>query len=75
MNHDFPNLKDLIASLECDNWSTGVYQCKKCPYNYQYFNDSGDYGYWTCNENKQIEDALFYLKLYQYLIDEEQKNV
>ena len=66
---DIPNLNNLIAALECENWSS--YVCKSCPYGYQHWDDSGDNGFWWCDENKKLEDALFYLKLYQCLIETE----
>ena len=39
---NIPNLDNLIKAIECDAWPK---QCKKCPYNYQYWDDSGDYGF------------------------------
>ena len=65
---DIPNLENLIAAIECDKWG-GSY-CKQCPYNYGYLDTSGDSCFWTCDEEKKWEDALFYLKLYQHLIGE-----
>lgn len=66
-----PDLNDLINSIECDGWSKG--ECEHCPYDYQFWDDSGDNAFWWCNEEKQWKDALFYLKLYQFLIKEKEK--
>lgn len=63
-----PNLNNLIQAIECDDWSSS--KCEHCPWGYQHWDDSGDHGFWWCDENKLFEDALFYLKLYQYLIQE-----
>lgn len=65
---NIPNLDNLIKAIKCDIWS-GPY-CENCPYKYGYLDDSGDHPYWTCNEEKKWNDALFYLSLYQYLIKE-----
>lgn len=67
-----PNLDNVISALECDCWTPHL--CKNCPYDYQFWDDSGDNGMWWCNQDKVMEDALFYLKLYQYLIEENKKK-
>lgn len=67
-----PDLDNLIKAIECDKW-TGPY-CENCPYNYGHLDTSGDHYFWTCNEEKKWEDALFYLKLYQYLIKEQENG-
>lgn len=64
---DAPNLDNLIKAIECDAWTFN--KCKECPYNYQHWDDSGDYGFWCCDEERKWNDALFYLKLYQHLIN------
>ena len=65
---DIPNLDNLIKAIECEGfWKD---KCKHCPYNYQHWDDNGDQGFWTCDENKLWEHTLFYLKLYQHLIKE-----
>jgi hypothetical protein len=66
---NIPNLNNLINAIECE----GIFYngCKRCPYGYQYWDDSGDNGIWTCDEAKKERDILFYLKLYQYLIKEQ----
>lgn len=69
---NIPNLDNLIAALECDNWTP--HHCQHCPYEYQYLDDHGDNIYWCCDEDRKIEDALFYLKLYQYLIKEKENG-
>ena len=65
---DIPNLDNLIKAIECDGYLKN--QCEHCPYNYQIYDTSGDSYFWWCDENKLWEHALFYLKLYQYLIKE-----
>ena len=60
-----PNLKTLIAVLECLGRD-----CKKCPYGYGFYDDSGDSGFWTCDTMRVEEESLFFLKLYQHLIEE-----
>lgn len=71
INMNIPNLDNLIKVMECEAWPK---QCEHCPYGYQYWDDSGDNGFWWCDENKVIADALFYLKLYQYLIKEQENG-
>lgn len=66
-----PNLDNLIKAIECEGW-VGK-DCKDCPYHYQIWDDHGDHPYWGHDEIKVEKDALFYLKLYQHLI-EENKN-
>lgn len=63
-----PDLDNLIKAIECDAWSEP--HCEHCPYGYGYLDTSGDHFFWTCKEEKKWEDALFYLKLYQHLIQE-----
>ena len=67
---DIPNLDNLIKAIECNGCLKN--KCTHCPYGYQYWNDQGDRAFWWCDEDKLWKDALFYLKLYQYLINKEQ---
>ena len=67
---NIPDLNNLIAAMECD----GKYECENCPYGYQYWDDHYDYPSWACDENRMFYYALFYLKLYQHLINEEQNK-
>ena len=62
---DTPNLDNLIKALECDDW-----HCQECPFGYNYLDDHGDNLIYACDEQKLIGDAVFYLKMYQYLIKE-----
>lgn len=71
--NDIPNLNNLIKAFTCNNWCY-YDKCEKCPYGYEYLDERGDYPYWTCNEEKLNKDALFYLKLYQYLIEEKENG-
>lgn len=64
---DIPNLDILIKVLECDKWPS---QCKQCPYEYQYWDDSGDNGFWWCDDRRVEEETLFFLKMYQLAIKE-----
>ena len=68
--NNISNLDNLIKAMECEGQFKN--KCRNCPYDYQYWDDSSDYPNWWCNENKILEDALFYLKLYQYLIKEKE---
>lgn len=61
-----PNLDNLIKALECEEWRPSV--CKQCIYGF--LDDHGDYPIWTCDEERKNKEALFYLKLYRYLIEE-----
>lgn len=63
-----PNLNNLIAALKCNNWTSKI--CENCPYQYQKYDDSGDNGIWTCDDERKLEDALFYLEIYQHLANE-----
>lgn len=64
-----PNLDNIIKAYECPG-----FKCKACPYGYGYFDDNGDNYFWTCDLYRLEQDALFYLKLYQHLIKEEEKK-
>ena len=64
-----PNLDILIKVLECLGQN-----CRECPYGYSYYDDNGDYGFWTCDTMRVEEESLFFLKLYQHLIKEGEKN-
>ena len=66
-----PDLKTLIAVIECPGYS---HNCKKCPYGYGFYDDSGDYGFWTCDTMRVEEESLFFLKLYQHLIEEKENE-
>lgn len=63
-----PNLDNLIKAFECENWRPNV--CKQCEYGY--LDESGDNPSWGCDSIRMHEEVLFYLKLYQYLIKENQ---
>lgn len=65
-----PKLNNIIKALDCDEWRPSV--CKNCLYGY--YDTSGDSPIWKCNEEQIKAEALFYLKLYQYLIKEEQNE-
>ena len=62
-----PDLNNLIKALECEEWHQDI--CKKCEYGC--LEDIGDYSVWGCDEFRIHEETLFWLKLYQYLIQEE----
>lgn len=64
-----PNLDTLIKVLECLG-----HNCRKCPYGYGYYDDSGDTGFWTCDTMRVENESLFFLKLYQHLIKEGEEN-
>lgn len=69
---NIPDLNNLIKAIECDSWVHGG--CEYCPYNYQYLDDRGDTTNWFCDEEQVMEDSLFYLKLYQKLIEEQNND-
>lgn len=62
-----PNLDNLIKAIDCEGWLK--HECEHCPYDYQYWDDHGDNAFWWCNEEKIMEDALFYLKICKHLIE------
>lgn len=62
---EVPNLDNLIKALECEEWRPSI--CKRCTYGF--LDDHGDTPIWACNEEKIKEESLFYLKLYQHLIN------
>ena len=66
-----PDLDTLIKVIECPGHA---HNCSKCPYGYSYYDDNGDYGFWTCDTMRVEEESLFFLKLYQHLIKEGEKN-
>lgn len=65
-----PKLNNLITALECEDWRPSV--CEHCEYGF--LDDHGDYPIWSCNETRLREESLFYLKLYQYLIEEQENG-
>ena len=71
---DIPNLETLIKVIHC--WYgpyQGPNQCKNCPYGYQYYDDTGDTGFWTCDEERTTKETLFFLELY-YMVVKENEN-
>lgn len=68
-----PDLDNLINSLKCKEWGAGD-GCKHCPYGYQYYDDSGDHGIWTCDEERRYIDILFYLEMYRLAIKEHENE-
>ena len=66
-----PNLDTLIKVIECP---MHPHNCRECQYGYSYYDDNGDYGFWTCDTMRVEEESLFFLKLYQHLIKEGEKN-
>ena len=58
-----PNLDNLIHAIKCEEWNTN--SCELCPYGYQKWDDSGDHGFWWHDDEKVLEDALFFLKKYK----------
>ena len=51
-----PDLDTLIKVLECLGRN-----CRECPYGYSYYDDNGDYGFWTCDTMRVEEESLFFL--------------
>ena len=64
---DIPSLDNLIAAIQCNGCLKN--KCEHCPYGYQHWDDSDDHGFWWCDDNKLWEHTLFYLKLYQHLLE------
>lgn len=63
-----PNLDNLIHAIECKNWHPS--ECEHCPYGYQHWDDSGDHGFWFHDDEKVLEDALYFLKQIKDSTDE-----
>lgn len=63
---NIPNLNEVIKALDCEEWRPSV--CKQCVYGF--LDDHGDNPIWACDRQRVIEESLFYLKLYQHLIKE-----
>ena len=70
---EIPDINNLIDALNCTEW-VHYGACEHCPYNYQIYDTSGDSYFWRCNDDKLWEHVLFYLKLYQYLINNNKNN-
>ena len=66
-----PNLDTLIKVIECPTYP---HNCRKCPYGYGCYDDSGDTGFWTCDIVRVENEILFFLKLYQHLIKEGEED-
>jgi len=65
------NLDTVIAAYECWNGPYETGKCDNCPYGYSYLDDSGDgRPFYTCKEEKLTDDMYFWLKIYQYLIQQ-----
>ena len=66
------SLDQVIAAYECyDNLDKSP--CNKCPYGYGFWDDNYDYPIWTCDNERLEHDMLGYLKIYQYLVKENEK--
>ena len=69
---DIPELSQVIRAFECEEWRPSA--CKTCAYGY--LDDHGDTPIWACDEIRIHEEVLFYLKIYQYLIEQQDiKNI
>ena len=66
-----PDLDTLIKVIECP---MHPHNCRECHYGYSYYDDNGDYGFWTCDTMRVEEESLFFLKLYQHLIKEGEED-
>jgi hypothetical protein len=69
---EIPKLENVIAAYEC--WNSpydpkNKNKCEHCPYGYGYYDTTGDNYFWACSDWKWEEDAYFYLKLYQHLVE------
>ena len=68
-----PTLDLVIAAFECyDNPNKSP--CDNCSYGYGYLDEHWDYPCWSCDIEKLENDMLGYLKIYQYLVQEQENN-
>ena len=48
----------LIAAWKCSESKLPGERCEFCPYGYGYLDDSGDYEFWWCDDEKMMKDAI-----------------
>lgn len=51
-------IERLLKAYECGETKLPGDRCEYCPYGYGYLDDSGDYAYWWCNDEKITDDAI-----------------
>ena len=69
-----PDLDNLLNAIACNYGLFAGTKCEECPFGYSHYDDRGDHGFWCCDEQHFDTDIIFYLKLYQYLIKENEKR-
>lgn len=48
----------IIAAYYCSEGKLPGKSCQYCPFGYGYFDDSGDYSLWRCDDEAIIKDAV-----------------
>lgn len=51
-------IERLIKAYDCGEIQLPGDHCEFCPYGYGYLDDSGDYTFWWCNDDKITDDAI-----------------
>lgn len=69
-----PDLETLIKVLHCLNGPYWKADCEHCPYGYQYYDDSGDTYFWTCDQGRIERESQFFLELYYMLVKENEQE-
>lgn len=66
-----PELNNLIKAIECNKAQNNTFDCdcQHCQFGYNYVDDISDVQFYACDEVRLFDDALHYLKLYQYLAE------
>lgn len=48
----------IIAAYYCSEGKLPGNRCQYCPFGYGYFDDSGDYSFWWCDDEAIERDAV-----------------
>lgn len=51
-------IERLLKAYDCGEIELPGDRCEHCPYGYGYLDDSGDYAFWWCNDDKIADDAI-----------------
>ena len=57
-------IEKIIAAYECGENRLPGERCKTCPYGYGKWDESGDNGFWRCDDERIEEDAINLLKIF-----------
>lgn len=52
----------VIAAYSCSNEKLPDKRCERCPYGYEYLDQTGDHYFVACNTERMMDDAITLLR-------------